>query len=59
MLGAVHPMDAHEVDSQAIYAMGKSPDVGSTICLSVTRWKIGFRKSTNTLNGVDGRKETS
>ena len=26
MLGADHPMAAHEVDSQAIYAMGKSPD---------------------------------
>jgi enoyl-CoA hydratase/carnithine racemase len=26
MLGADHPMAAHEIDSQAIYAMGKSPD---------------------------------
>ncbi len=26
MLGAGHPMEAHEIDSQAIYAMGKSPD---------------------------------
>jgi enoyl-CoA hydratase/carnithine racemase len=26
MLGADHPMAAHQVDSQAIYAMGKSPD---------------------------------
>jgi enoyl-CoA hydratase/carnithine racemase len=26
MLGADHPMEAHEIDSQAIYAMGKSPD---------------------------------
>lgn len=26
MLGADHPMAAHEVDSQAIYAMGRSPD---------------------------------
>jgi enoyl-CoA hydratase/carnithine racemase len=26
MLGADHPMQAHQVDSQAIYAMGKSPD---------------------------------
>jgi enoyl-CoA hydratase/carnithine racemase len=26
MLGADHPMAAHELDSQAIYAMGKSPD---------------------------------
>jgi enoyl-CoA hydratase/carnithine racemase len=26
MLGADHPMEAHRVDSQAIYAMGRSPD---------------------------------
>ncbi len=26
MLGADHPMAAHQVDSQAIYAMGQSPD---------------------------------
>ncbi len=26
MLGADHPMEAHKVDSQAIYAMGQSPD---------------------------------
>ena len=26
MLGADHPMEAHRIDSQAIYAMGKSPD---------------------------------
>ncbi len=26
MLGAGHPMDAHEVDSKAIYWMGRSPD---------------------------------
>ena len=26
MLGADHPMEAHRVDSQAIYAMGQSPD---------------------------------
>jgi enoyl-CoA hydratase/carnithine racemase len=26
MLGADHPMVAHQVDSQAIYAMGRSPD---------------------------------
>jgi enoyl-CoA hydratase/carnithine racemase len=26
MLGADHPMAAHEVDSQAIYSMGRSPD---------------------------------
>jgi enoyl-CoA hydratase/carnithine racemase len=26
MLGADHPMEAHKLDSQAIYAMGKSPD---------------------------------
>jgi enoyl-CoA hydratase/carnithine racemase len=26
MLGADHPMVAHELDSQAIYAMGRSPD---------------------------------
>jgi len=26
MLGAEHPMQAHRLDSQAIYAMGKSPD---------------------------------
>jgi enoyl-CoA hydratase/carnithine racemase len=26
MLGADHPMEAHKVDSQAIYAMGRSPD---------------------------------
>ena len=26
MLGADHPMVAHQVDSQAIYAMGQSPD---------------------------------
>jgi enoyl-CoA hydratase/carnithine racemase len=26
MLGADHPMAAHKIDSQAIYAMGKSPD---------------------------------
>ncbi len=26
MLGADHPMEAHRLDSQAIYAMGRSPD---------------------------------
>jgi enoyl-CoA hydratase/carnithine racemase len=26
MLGADHPMEAHKVDSQAIYSMGRSPD---------------------------------
>jgi enoyl-CoA hydratase/carnithine racemase len=26
MLGADHPMEAHRIDSQAIYAMGRSPD---------------------------------
>ena len=26
MLGADHPMEAHKVDSRAIYAMGRSPD---------------------------------
>lgn len=26
MLGAAHPMEAHRVDSEAIYAMGRSPD---------------------------------
>jgi enoyl-CoA hydratase/carnithine racemase len=26
MLGADHPMDAHKIDSRAIYAMGRSPD---------------------------------
>jgi enoyl-CoA hydratase/carnithine racemase len=26
MLGADHPMEAHKLDSQAIYAMGRSPD---------------------------------
>jgi len=26
MLGAAHPMEAHRVDSQAIHAMGRSPD---------------------------------
>jgi enoyl-CoA hydratase/carnithine racemase len=26
MLGADHPMEAHKIDSQAIYAMGRSPD---------------------------------
>ncbi len=26
MLGADHPMEAHKVDSQAIYALGRSPD---------------------------------
>ena len=26
MLGADHPMEAHKLDSQAIYAMGKSAD---------------------------------
>ena len=26
MLGADHPMEAHKVDSQAIFAMGRSPD---------------------------------
>jgi enoyl-CoA hydratase/carnithine racemase len=26
MLGASHPMEAHRIDSQAIYAMGRSPD---------------------------------
>jgi enoyl-CoA hydratase/carnithine racemase len=26
MLGAAHPMEAHRVDSQAIWAMGRSPD---------------------------------
>ena len=26
MLGADHPMEAHRMDSQAIYAMGRSPD---------------------------------
>ena len=27
MLGADHPMDAHKIDSKAIYWMGRSPDV--------------------------------
>jgi enoyl-CoA hydratase/carnithine racemase len=26
MLGADHPMSAHEIDSRAIYSMGRSPD---------------------------------
>ncbi len=26
MLGADHPMEAHKIDSQAIYSMGRSPD---------------------------------
>lgn len=26
MLGASHPMEAHRVDSKAIWAMGRSPD---------------------------------
>jgi enoyl-CoA hydratase/carnithine racemase len=26
MLGADHPMEAHKLDSQAIFTMGKSPD---------------------------------
>jgi hypothetical protein len=26
MLGAAHPMEAHRLDSQAIHAMGRSPD---------------------------------
>jgi len=26
MLGAAHPMEAHRIDSQAIHAMGRSPD---------------------------------
>ncbi len=26
MLGAEHPMEAHRIDSQAIYSMGRSPD---------------------------------
>ena len=26
MLGADHPMEAHKIDSKAIYAMGESPD---------------------------------
>jgi enoyl-CoA hydratase/carnithine racemase len=26
MLGADHPMEAHKLDSRAIYAMGQSPD---------------------------------
>ena len=26
MLGADHPIEAHKLDSQGIYAMGRSPD---------------------------------
>jgi pyrroloquinoline quinone (PQQ) biosynthesis protein C len=26
MLGADHPMEAHKIDSQAIFSMGRSPD---------------------------------
>jgi hypothetical protein len=26
MLGADHPMEAHRIDSRAVYAMGRSPD---------------------------------
>ena len=26
MLGADHPMEAHKVDSRAIFSMGRSPD---------------------------------
>ena len=26
MLGADHPMEAHKLDSQAIFAMGQTPD---------------------------------
>ena len=31
MLGAAHPMDAHSVDSRAMYAMGRSPDAAEGV----------------------------
>jgi enoyl-CoA hydratase/carnithine racemase len=31
MLGADHPMEAHKIDSQAIYAMGRSPDAAEGV----------------------------
>jgi enoyl-CoA hydratase/carnithine racemase len=31
MLGAAHPMEAHRLDSRAIYAMGRSPDAAEGV----------------------------
>ena len=49
MLGADHPMEAHQVDSKAIFAMGQSPDAaeGVTAFLEKRPARFPMRPSTD------------
>ena len=49
MLGADHPMEAHQVDSKAIFAMGQSPDAaeGVTAFLDKRPARFPMRPSTD------------
>ncbi len=43
MLGADHPMEAHKLDSRAIYAMGKSPDAHEGVASFLEKRPADFK----------------